>query len=465
METRKADLTIIGAGPGGYVAAIRAAQLGLKPVLVELGEERLGGVCLNCGCVPTKSLLHTVRAVESLRKLAQRGVRVDGEVAVDLEGSVARSRTVVETLRKGIAFLLKRRKVETIYGRARLVGPGRVEIEGAGPVESSHVILAAGGRPKPLPFAPFDGELVLSTTHALSLAQPPGEAAVIGAGASGMEIAAVWAACGSKVTVLEILDHVLPFMDEEAAKIVAKSFRKRGIRLMTSTTVTGVEKRGGRVSISWRKGDEEGRVEADRLLVATGTAANIEDLWDGSLGIEVERGFVKTGEAMRTSVPSVHAVGDLAGPPLLAHAASWEGLLAVEHIAGRPGPAGGRPPVPSVVYVLPQVAQVGLTEKEASEKGIAVKVGRFPFSAASMAVAQEETEGFVKIVSDAKTSALLGAVVAGAEAGELIGELATAVTAGMSAEAFVRTIHPHPTLGEAIHEAALDIFGMAIHKV
>jgi dihydrolipoamide dehydrogenase len=465
METRKADLTIIGAGPGGYVAAIRAAQLGLKPVLVELGEERLGGVCLNCGCVPTKSLLHTVRAVENVRKLKARGVRLDGDVAVDLEESVARSRTVVDTLRRGIAFLLKRARVETIYGRARLVGHGRVEIEGTGPVESGRVILAAGGRPKPLPFAPFDGELILSTTHALSLARPPGEAAVIGAGASGMEIAAVWAACGSKVTVLEILDHALPFMDEEAARVVARSFRKRGIRLMTSTTVTGVEKRGGRVAISWRKGDEEGRVEADRLLVATGTAANIEDLWDASLGIEVDRGFVKTGEAMQTSVPSVYAIGDLAGPPLLAHAASWEGLLAVESIAGRPGHAGIRPPVPSVVYVLPHVAQVGLSEKEASEKGIAVKVGRFPFSAASMAVAQEETDGFVKIVSDAKTSALLGAVVAGAGAGELIGELATAVTAGMSAEALVRTIHPHPTLGEAIHEAALDIHGMAIHKV
>jgi dihydrolipoamide dehydrogenase len=465
MEEIKTQLTVIGAGPGGYVAALRAARLGIRTVLVDLEPDRLGGVCLNWGCVPTKSLLHTVRAADMAARHRDRGLAVEGSVSVDLAAAVDRSKKVTATLRKGIAFLLKRAKVDTRFGRARLLGAGRVEIEGQGVVESDHVILASGGRPRELDFAAFDGQCILSTTHALDLGVPPRSAAVIGAGASGMELGFLWAACGARVTVIEILDQVLPFMDAEAAKTVAKACRKRGMEILTSTRVSSLERSGTGARIQWEGKGTRGEIEVEKVLVAAGTRPNVEDLWDPSLEIEMEKGFVKTNELMQTSLPGVYAVGDLAGPPLLAHAASWEACRAVDHLAGRSADSHERAAVPSVVYFSPQVAQVGMTEREAAEKGVDAAVGRFSFAGTSMAVAQDETEGFVKIVAHRKTDRIVGAVIVGHEAGELIGEMSLAVTLGLKTEDLHRAVHPHPTLSEAIHEAALDVHGLAIHKV
>jgi dihydrolipoamide dehydrogenase len=465
VERKKAQIAVIGAGPGGYVAAIRAARLGLKTILVELGEERLGGVCLNWGCVPTKSLLHTVRTAENLMKQKDRGITLEGKVGIDLAAAVARSKKVIETLRKGTAFLLKKNKIETVYGRGRLAAPGRVEVEGKCVIECESVILAAGGRPRQLPFAPFDGEHILSTTDALDLTAPPLEAAIIGAGASGMEIGFVWAACGSKVTVIEILDRILPFLDEEAVKVIAKSCRRRGITILAGTRVTSLEKSGGKVRLKWQGQSGEGELSADKVLVTAGTSANLEGLWEPGLPIEVEGGFVRTDEAMRTTVESVYAVGDIAGPPLLAHAASREGIIAVDRIAGLEAGHSRAAAIPSVVYFIPQVAQVGIMEKEALEKNMDAAVGRFPFAATSMAVAQDETEGFVKIISEKGGGKILGATIVGSEAGELIGEISAAVAGGMTVRDFLGAVHPHPTLSEALHEAALDTLGMAIHKV
>jgi dihydrolipoamide dehydrogenase len=415
--------------------------------------------------VPAKALLHTVRTAENLMKQKDRGIKLDGCAGIDLAAAVERSKKIIETLRKGIAFLLKRNKVETVFGRGRLAAPGRIEVEGKCIIECGSVILATGGRPRELPFAPFDGENILSTTDALGLTSPPPEAAVIGAGASGMEIGLVWAACGSKVTVIEILDRILPFLDEEAVKIVAKSCRKRGIDLMAGTRVTSLEKSGGKVKLAWQGPAGAGELSVDRVLVAAGTSANLEGLWEPGLPIQVEGGFVETDEVMRTTLESVYAIGDLSGPPLLAHAASHEGIVAVEHIAGAGAGRSRAAAVPSVVHFAPQVAQVGITDKEALEKNLDAAVGRFPFAATSMAVAQDETEGFVKIVSEKQGGKILGATIVGSEAGELIGEVSTALAAGMTVKEFLAAVHPHPTLSEALHEAALDALGAPIHKV
>ena len=467
METKQAQVTIIGAGPGGYVAAIRAAQLGLKTVLVELEQDKVGGVCLNSGCVPTKCLLHTVKTVEALEKQKDRGVIVEGSVGIDLGAAMARSQDVIARLRKGIAFLLKKKKIEIIYGRGKLLAPGKVEVEGLCTIESQHVILAAGGKPKTVPFAPFDGKAVLSTTDALRLEQPPASAVIIGAGAAGMEMGLIWNACGSSVTIIEMLDHVLPFADEDAARVIAKTFRKKKIKCMAKTAVTSLEKSGSTVRLGYRGAGGEGEIEADAVLVTAGTAPNIEGLWSENMDIELDKGFVKTDEAMQTSIPNVYAIGDLKGPPLLAHAASHEGIIAAESIAGQGAGNEGynAGSVPAVVYVHPQVAQVGLTEKQAADRGIDIAVGRFPFAAVSMAVASDETEGFVKTIAEKKTGKIIGAHIVGHEAGELISQMAAAVRAGMKAGDFINTIHPHPTLSEAMHESCLDILGRAIHKL
>lgn len=464
MENKKAQVAIIGGGPGGYVAAIHAARLGLQTVLVEQKEENLGGVCLNCGCVPTKSLLHTVKIVDQLKKQKDRGISMEGGFQIDLAAAIERSQKVITTLRKGIAFLLKKNNIETLYGRGRLVAPQKVEVEGQCTIDCGHVILAVGGKPKQLPFAPFDGKFILNTTDALNLTEPPGEAAVIGAGASGMEIGLIWAACGTKVTVIEILDHLLPFVDEEAARVVAKACRKRGIKTMTSTRVTAVEKRGGKAFLKWEGKNGEGELEADRVLVSAGTDANLENIWEDGLEIEVKKGFLRTNERMQTSLKTLYAIGDLAGPPLLAHAASREGIAAVDDIAG--SESCSRPSaMPAVVYFIPQVAQVGVMEKEAADSGLDVRVGRFPFAASGMAAAQDDIEGFVKIISEGKSRKIIGALIVGSNAGELIGEMSLAVTSEMTAKDFLKAIHPHPTLSEALHESALDIFGGAIHKL
>jgi len=486
MEKKNSKLTILGAGPGGYVAAIRAGQLGIKTILVEMERSGLGGTCLNRGCIPTKSLLQTVKAKEISLKHKDYGLRIDGEVKIDLKSAVERSKKIIKRLRNGIEFLLKKNGIEIIYGRGRVKKTGKevlhdplttknlqhytshptllVEVEGICEIETENIILATGGKPKELPFAPFDGEKIISTTQALEITTPPEEVVIVGGGAAGIEIGLIWSACGSRVTVIEILDRILPFADEDAAGIVEKACRKRGINIMTATRITSIEKSGSLIKVFWQNEEgNRGEITAEKVLVTAGTNPCIENLWDSSIQINIRNGFIETDSNMKTSVEGIYAIGDISGPPLLAHKASHEGIIAVESIAGIKNQSTPLL-IPQVVYSFPQIAQIGFTKKQAEKMGMDTVIGNFPFSASGMALAEDETEGFVKIICEAKSGKILGGTIAGVNAGELISEIEVAINAQMTAKEFAQTIHPHPTLSEAIAEASLDAFSRAIHK-
>jgi dihydrolipoamide dehydrogenase len=461
MESKTADVTIIGGGPGGYVAAIRASALGRKVVVVE--KERMGGVCLNEGCIPTKALLATARAVQRTNLGSRLGVAIPGEARVDQAAAVKRARTVSSRMSKGVVHLMKTHGIEVVKGTGRLAEPGRVTVDGAAEIAAGAVILATGGRPRPLAAAPFDGERVISSTEALWLEQVPERLVVVGAGAIGMELAYYYAVAGSRVTVVEALGSILPFADPEAVKAVARACRRLRIATLAPARVEAVE--AGARSVVVRGEGEAGafELEADRLLVAIGVAPVTEGLWDPSVGVTMEGPFVGTDDVGRTNVPGVYAIGDVAGPPLLAHAASHEGVIAAEHVCGRPVRGKAAHVTPAVVYCQPQVAQVGMTEEEARRGGRPVTVGRYPFVASGMAQASSETEGFVKLVFDDPARRLLGATVVGAEAAELVSELCLAVQSGLGARDIIAAVHPHPTFAEAVMEAAAQAAGAPVH--
>ena len=461
MTDEKADVVVIGGGPGGYVAAIRAAGLGREVVLVE--EDRLGGVCLNRGCIPTKALITTARATEALRRARKLGIAASGDVAVDQAASVKRAARVADRMSKGVAHLMKAHAIRVVSGRGRLTAAGRVEVEGGPAIEAGHVILAAGARPRPLPGAPFDGERVISSTEALGLSQVPARLAIVGAGAIGMEFAYYYAVAGSEVTVVEALPTILPVADPEAVGAVEKAMRRRKVRMLAGARVEAVDAGPSGVRLELARGEEREVVEADRVLVSIGIVPNSEGLWDPDLPIEMHGPFVKVDAHMRTSLGGVYAIGDLAGPPLLAHAASHEGIVAAEHIAGRESTRKDETSIPGVVYCQPQVAQVGLTEQAARDAGLEVALGRYPFLASGMAQAALEADGFVKLVFDAGTGRFVGGVVVGAEAAELVSELCLALDAGLTHLAMLSTVHPHPTFSEAVMEAAAQAAGEPIH--
>ena len=467
------DVVVIGGGPGGYSAAIRARQLGLKTALVEDAE--LGGTCLNWGCIPTKALLKQAEVYQLFSRAEEFGLRVDTP-EVDWDAVIGRSRQVAAQLSKGVAYLMQKNQVEVFAGRGRLTPSRQVVVEdGDGEVvvelEAAHVVLATGGRPKSIPGVEFDSERIIASREAMIVAKQPASLAIIGAGAIGVEFAYFYRAFGSKVLLLEALPQVLPREDEEIAAGLAESLGQQGVEVVTGARVEEVKRQKRGVALRYRTsassvesgGEEEQRRRVDHVLVATGVQGNIEGLGLEALGIRTRDGAIVVDERMQTSAKGIYAIGDVAGPPLLAHAAAQEGIAAVEFIAGRDRPTLDPNQVPNCIYCQPQVASVGLSESQAREAGYDVKVGRFPFAASGKGQAAGETEGLVKLIFDARYGELLGGAILGAEATELIAELTLALRLEATYEELLLTSHAHPTLSEAVMEAAGQAFGEAIN--
>src|SRR5437762_1630197 len=460
MATHKFDVAVVGTGPGGYVSAIRCAQLGLSVATVE--DDRPGGVCLNWGCIPTKALLRNAEVVHLIQRAGDFGVSV-GEVKVDYAKAIQRSRSVADRMAKGVEFLFRKNKITLFPGTGTLTSKSTVEVKGAAGTETLEakrgVILATGSQPKSLAGVTIDEKLVISSNGAVRNEARPKSIVVIGAGAVGMEFADVYAAYGTQVTVLEALPRVLPVEDEDASTLLNRLFTRRGITVKTGVKVSSV-KPGGPGALVETDG---GRIEAEQVLMAVGRGARTAGIGLEALGVTLERGYVKVSPTMETSVKGVYAIGDMAGAPLLAHKARSEGVVAAEAIAGqRPRPIDyGN--VPSCTYCRPQVASIGLSEAKAKEHGREVTVGKFPFTANGKAVALGETDGFVKVVADKATGEILGVHILGSEATEIIHEFAVGRTLEATLEEIVHTIHAHPTLSEAALEATLAALGQAIH--
>ncbi len=462
------DLVIIGAGPGGYVAAIRASQLGLRTAIVE--REALGGVCLNWGCIPTKALLKTGEVYDQLGHLGDYGLSADNR-AYDFARVIERSRKIAGQLSSGVAFLMKKNKVEVVMGVAALRKADRgLEVVvaaakgGERTLTAPSVILATGARAKVLPKIGLvgDGERVWTYREAMVPKAAPASLLVVGSGAIGIEFASFYRALGSEVTVIEALPRILPAEDEEISALARKAFEKRGIKFRVAASVTGLDKSGKGVVLSLEAEGKAETVSAATAIIAIGIDANLENMGLEALGLTVDRGHVVVDAHGATSVSGLYAIGDVAGPPWLAHKASHEGVHCVEHIAGRDGPAI-RSPIPGCTYSTPQIASVGLTEAQAKAAGLTVKVGRFPFRANGKAIAAGEIEGLVKTVFDAATGALVGAHMIGAEVTEMIQGFVLAMTLEATEEDLFAAIFPHPTLSEAMHEASLDAFGRVLH--
>ena len=455
----KYDIIVIGSGPGGYVAAIRASQLGKKVAIVEKAE--LGGVCLNWGCIPTKALLKSAQVYTYCKNAAHYGVAIEGEVKPDWEKVVARSRTVAETMSKGVAFLMKKNNIDILVGFGRLAGEGKVDVDGT-IYEADAVILATGARPRQMPFMQVDGEHVISSKEALTLPTLPQSMIVVGSGAIGSEFACLYASMGVKVTVIEYMPQMMPLEDEEVAKAMERSFRKMRATVMTSTTVKNVAVVDGQchVEIEGKKGAET--LTADVVLSAVGVKSNIENIGLEEMGIAVERDKIVVDEHYQTSAAGVYAIGDIIATPALAHVASAEAIHCVEHICGLTPDAVDYSTIPSCVFTSPEVASVGMTEQQAREKGIEYKVGRFPFTASGKATAAGDRDGFVKLIFD-ESEKLIGAHMVGATVTEMLGEPTLAKRLGATAHAIAKTIHSHPTMHEGLMEAAEAAMGAAIH--
>lgn len=453
------DLVIVGGGPGGYVAAIRARQLGLRTALVE--SEHLGGVCLNWGCIPTKSLLHTVEVVRAVQNASRFGIQT-GEVSFDYGKAIDLSRQAAERLSRGVEFLMRKNGVEVVQGRGRLAGEGRVVVEPSGQeLQARNVILATGGRARSLPGIDIDGERVISSRHALVRRELPRRLVIIGGGAIGVEFAYIYRTYGVDVTVVEMLPHLLPLEEPEIAQALERAFKRQGIRVEAGVRVAGLERDGETLRVALEGREEP--LEADTVLVAVGTRPNSEDLGLEELGIETDRGFVRVDEHMRTNRPGIYAIGDLTGPPLLAHVASEEGVVAVEHIAGREAPRLYPERMPRATYCEPQVASVGLTEAQARQQGHDVITGVFPLQGNGKAVVLQETGGLVKVVGERRYGQVLGVHMIGPQVTEILAEAGLAVAMETTLEELGGTVHAHPTVSEAVKEAALAALGRVIH--
>jgi dihydrolipoamide dehydrogenase len=460
------DIVVIGAGPGGYVAAIKAAQLGYSTACVE--DQFLGGVCLNIGCIPTKALLESAAMISHLAHAKEFGVEV-GEIRSDLAQAVKRSRQVSNRLTKGIGGLFKKNKVTHIDGRGRLVGGGKVEVTGKDgkkqTVSAKHIIVATGSRPKDLPFLKIDHKIVWDSTDAMMAQEPPKVLAVVGAGAIGCEFADVYAAFGTKVVIIEALDRILPLEDKDCSAVVEKSYKKRGMEIYTSARLekADIGKNGAKLTVKTAKGETK-VIEADRVLSAIGRSPNTEDIGLDKAGVKLtDRGFIGVDRQMKTNVAGVYAIGDVAGPPLLAHKGSHEGIACVEGIHGDPHAGIDYSNIPNCTYCHPEVASVGLTEAAAREQGLDIQVGTFPWIANGRALTAGETDGFVKVIRDKRYSEILGAHIVGPHATELIAEFVVGRHLEATVEEMDRAIHPHPTLSEAIGEAALVALGHPLH--
>ena len=460
------DVVVVGGGPGGYVAAIRAGQLGLRTACIE--ADKLGGVCLNIGCIPTKALLSSALMVNELRNAGGHGITFDRFTA-DLGPAQKRSRSVAAKLSNGVSFLLKKNKVAHIEGYGRLLGGGKVEVDNNGEkqvISARDIIIATGSRPRSLPFLQIDEERIWSSTGALFQDKAPETLVVVGAGAVGMEFADIYNAYGSKVTVIEALDRVLPLEDKDSSRAVAMAFKKRKMDIFTSARVESTEVVDDGVVISFTdKRGKAHRLEVDYVLSAVGRIPNTEDIGLEAAGVKVtERGnFVAVDEAMRTNVPGIWAVGDCAGQQLLAHKGMHEGVVAAEHIAGVGHHTVDYGNVPNCTYCHPEVASVGLTEEQAREKGLDIEVGKFPWAANGRALAAGDSTGFVKVIRDKRYSEVVGAHIVGPHATELIAEFVMARHLESTVEEIDLAMHPHPTLSEAVAEGALGALGRTLH--
>ena len=467
MSQSEFDLVVIGAGPGGYVAAIRAAQLGLNTAIVE--REHMGGICLNWGCIPTKALLRSSEVYALIKHAGDFGITVTG-ASFDLKKVVDRSRKVAARLSSGIGYLMKKNKITVVEGTARLKGRGAIAITGKGgkpgpELRAKHIIIATGARARTLPGLVPDGKLIWSYKEAMVPPAMPRSLLVVGSGAIGIEFASFYRTLGAEVTVVEIMDRVLPVEDEEISGLARKAFEKQGMKILTGTSVEKLETGADSVTARLKRKDGTAEtIKVDRVIVAVGVTGNTENLGLEALGVKTERGHIVTDPWGKTSVDGLYAIGDVAGAPWLAHKASHEGIITVERIAGFPG---AHPlevtKIPGCTYCTPQIASVGLTEAAAKAKGHQVKVGRFPFQGNGKAIALGEPEGLVKTVFDAKTGELLGAHMIGAEVTELIQGYTIARTLESTEAELMHTVFPHPTLSEMMHEAVLDAYGRVVH--
>ena len=475
------DILIIGGGPGGYVAAIRAAQLGFRTAVVE--REHLGGICLNWGCIPTKALLRSAEIFHYAEHARDYGLKLDGRIGFDIADVVKRSRGVSAQLNGGVGFLMKKNKIDVIWGEATLTKVGEVKVAkatkpvvepqnpvpkgvlGEGTYQAKHIIIATGARPRALPGIEPDGKLIWTYFEAMKPAAMPKSLVVMGSGAIGIEFASFYRSMGAEVTVVEVMPQIMPVEDAEISALARKRFEKQGMTIMTGAKVTKVEKHAD--GITAHVEDEKGgkhAIKAERMISAVGVVGNVENLGLETLGVKIERGTIVTDGLGRTNVPGIYAIGDVAGPPMLAHKAEHEGKICVETIKGLHTHALDKRMIPGCTYCHPQVASVGLTEAKAKEMGYDIRVGRFPFIANGKAIALGEPDGLIKTVFDRKTGQLLGAHMVGAEVTELIQGYVVAMNLETTEEELIHTVFPHPTLSEMMHESVMDAYGRVIHS-
>jgi dihydrolipoamide dehydrogenase len=464
MADEKFDLVVVGGGPGGYVAAIRAAQLGMKTAVVE--REHLGGICLNWGCIPTKALLRSSEINHLLGHLGEFGFAADN-IRFDLEKVVKRSRSVAKQLASGVGHLLKKNKVAVFDGQGKLAGAQTLsvtkDVKPVATLKAPHIILATGARARQLPGLESDGHLIWSYKDAMVPKIMPKKLLVIGSGAIGIEFASFFRNMGAEVTVVEVMDRILPVEDVEISSFAQKSFEKQGMKFLLNAKVTGATKAADNITVTVEAGGKTLSITVDRVISAAGIVGNVEDLGLEGTKIIVEKTHVKIDEFCRTGEPGIYAIGDLAGAPWLAHKASHEGVVCVEKIAGKDVHPIDWTNIPGCTYCRPQIASVGLTEARAKSEGFTLKIGHFPFIGNGKAIAMGEPEGMVKVVFDAKTGALLGAHMIGAEVTEMIQGYAIARTLETTEAELMHTVFPHPTVSETMHEAVLDAYGQVIH--
>jgi len=464
-STEVFDVTIIGAGPGGYVAAVRAGQLGLKTAIIEK-DKNLGGTCLLRGCIPTKALLHTADLFDEFKHAKEHGIIATG-ISLDFDQAQKRKGKVVTKLSKGVDFLMRKNKVQVLTGSAHIDGPGRITVTGADgasqTVDTKNIIIATGSVPRSFPTLPIDGEHIITSDEILELKEVPKSLVVLGAGAVGVEFASMFARFGTDVTILELLPRLLPIEDEEISGELAKSFKKQGIKAFTSANFQSAVVEDGIVKVTARIGDEDREFTAEKFLVAVGRRAFTDGLGLENTRVELEKGYIKIDDHMRTAEPNVYAIGDVIPTPWLAHVASAEGILAVETIAGKNPRPINYDRVPGCTYCQPEVASAGLTEAKARERGYDVKVGHFPIPVIAKSQILGAAEGMVKVVSDARYDELLGVHLIGPHATELIAEACVALQMESTVEELINTMHAHPTVSESMHEAFEDAHGMVIH--
>jgi dihydrolipoamide dehydrogenase len=459
----KFDIAVIGSGPGGYVAAIRASQLGKSVAIIEKSE--LGGVCLNWGCIPTKALLKSAQVFDYINHAKDYGITVSSHQA-DFEGMVQRSRGVAGNMSKGVEFLMKKNKITVIKGAGKLAGKGKIAVTADGKtetVEAAHIILATGARSRELPNIKIDGTRVIGYREAMVMPKQPKELLIIGSGAIGMEFAYFYHTIGTKVTIVEFMPRILPIEDEEVSKTMSMTYKKRGIEILTESSVEKVEIKGERCVVTVKTKTGEQTFEVDNVLSAAGVQTNLENLGLEEMGVKTDKGKVMVDEYYQTSVPGIYAIGDIVPGPALAHVASAEGIICVEHICGTHTDPLNYGNIPGCTYTHPEVASVGLTEAQAKEKGYDIRVGKFPFSASGKASAGGHKEGFVKVIFDKKYGEWLGCHMVGEGVTDMIIEAVVARNLETTGHEIIKSVHPHPTMSEAVMEAVAQAYDECIH--